>query len=48
MSEEHAALGPTEIERIVVNWLREHPEFFIRHPDLVESLRVPHPCEPAV
>ncbi len=48
MSEEHAALGPTEIERVVVNWLREHPEFFILHPDLVESLRVPHPCAPAV
>ncbi|MDG4555511.1 MAG: DUF484 family protein [Candidatus Competibacter sp.] len=48
MSEEQAAPSPTEIERIVVNWLREHPEFFVRHPDLVESLRVPHPCEPAV
>ncbi len=48
MSDEQAVPGPTEIERVVVNWLREHPEFFIRHPDLVESLRVPHPCEPAV
>lgn len=32
----------------VVAYLRDHPEFFTRHPDLVEALRVPHPCKPAV
>ncbi|MDZ7622270.1 MAG: DUF484 family protein [Candidatus Competibacteraceae bacterium] len=32
----------------MVAWLRDHPEFFTRHPDLVESLRIPHPCRPAV
>ncbi len=35
-------------EAEVVAWLRDHPEFFTHHPELVESLRIPHPCRPAV
>lgn len=35
-------------EAEVVAWLRDHPEFFVRYPELVESLRIPHPCRPAV
>lgn len=32
----------------VANYLRDHPEFFIQHPELTQSLRIPHPCKPAV
>lgn len=35
-------------EAEVVAWLHDHPEFFTHHPELVESLRIPHPCRPAV
>lgn len=38
----------SDLEWEVAVWLREHPEFFTRHPELAESLRVPHPCRPAV
>jgi uncharacterized protein YigA (DUF484 family) len=36
------------LELAVAVWLRHHPDFFTRHRELVESLRVPHPCRPAV
>ncbi|MFB9888004.1 DUF484 family protein [Balneatrix alpica] len=32
----------------VVAYLRQHQEFFREHPDLLESLRLPHDCGPAV
>jgi len=37
-------IAETEIEA----WLLEHPDFFQRHPDCLESLRIPHPCGDAV
>lgn len=37
-----------DFEAEVVAWMGDHPEFFTRHPELVESLRIPHPCRPAV
>lgn len=45
VNDDLAALDP---DLAVVAHLRDHPEFFINHPDLAESLRVPHPCRPAV
>ncbi|HRZ07101.1 MAG TPA: DUF484 family protein [Candidatus Competibacteraceae bacterium] len=41
-------LDDSAFEADVVAWLRDHPEFFIRYPELVETLRIPHPCRPAV
>lgn len=35
-------------EAKVVAWLRDDPDFFTRYPELVENLRIPHPCRPAV
>lgn len=35
-------------EQAIVNYLRTHPEFFNRHLDLLETLSIPHPCQPAV
>lgn len=46
MSEEWETLDPEPA--LVVDYLRDHPDFFIRHPDLAENLRIPHPCRPAV
>lgn len=37
-----------DVERIIADYLRQHPDFFNRHLDLLEGLRVPHPCRPAV
>lgn len=37
-----------DLDREVAAWLRDHPDFFVHHPDLAEALRVPHPCKPAV
>ena len=45
MNEEFEELDP---DPAVVAYLRDHPEFFIHHPDLAEDLRIPHPCRPAV
>jgi len=39
---------PFDRDREVAAWLRDHSDFFVRHPDLAETLRVPHPCKPAV
>ncbi|MBE2294025.1 MAG: DUF484 family protein, partial [Phycisphaerales bacterium] len=47
-AEEQLEPEPIDIEREVVHWLNAHPEFFLHHSDLVESLRIPHPCKPAV
>lgn len=35
-------------EPAVVDYLRDHPDFFTHHPELTENLRIPHPCRPAV
>lgn len=45
MSEDFKTL---DFDGTVTAYLRDHPEFFAQHPDLVESLRIPHPCKPAV
>lgn len=37
-----------DIERKIAKYLRTYPDFFIRHMDLLETLRIPHPCHPAV
>ncbi len=29
-------------------WLSRHPDFFHHHPDLLETLKLPHPCGEAV
>ncbi len=34
--------------RVIVDYLRAHPDFFSDHLDLLETLRIPHPCRPAV
>lgn len=38
----------SDLEVAVAAWLRGHPDFFTRQRELTESLRVPHPCQPAV
>jgi uncharacterized protein YigA (DUF484 family) len=51
VSEQQEATEPLEgsnFETEAVAWLRDHPEFFTRHPELVKSLHIPHPCRPAV
>ena len=45
MSEEWEVLDP---EPMVVDYLRDHPDFFTHYPELAENLRIPHPCRPAV
>lgn len=37
----------TGFESEVAAWLQDHPDFFTRHPALVETLHIPHPCQPA-
>ena len=41
-------LAEADPEPGVVTYLRNHPEFFVHHPELTQSLRIPHSCEPAV
>ncbi|MCB1777755.1 MAG: DUF484 family protein [Candidatus Competibacteraceae bacterium] len=48
MADSSESLEIADSEEKTVAWLRDHPEFFTRHPELVESLRIPHPCWPAV
>ncbi len=45
MSEAGEAPDP---DPVVADYLRDHPDFFTRHPELTENLRIPHPCRPAV
>ena len=35
-------------KRVIADYLRAHPDFFSDHLDLLETLRIPHPCRPAV
>jgi len=35
-------------EEDVKDWLLRHPDFFHRHPDSLEFLKLPHPCGDAV
>ncbi|MDX1655975.1 MAG: DUF484 family protein [Candidatus Competibacteraceae bacterium] len=35
-------------ERLVADYLRDHPDFFTRHLELLNTLTVPHDCHPAV
>ena len=37
-------IAATDIEA----WLSRHPDFFHHHPDLLETLKLPHPCGEAV
>ena len=45
VNQDSTALGS---DVAVAAYLREHPEFFIEHPEVLESLRIPHACKPAV
>ncbi len=44
---ETAAAGD-QVEQAIADYLRQHPDFFTRHLPLLEMLRVPHPCRPAI
>ena len=50
MSEErrHADTTAGEEDDTVAAYLREHPDFFDRHPELLENLVIPHACGGAV
>ena len=48
MSDEQAVPGPTKSNASWSTGCASIPNFSSGIPDLVESLRVPHPCEPAV
>lgn len=48
MSERKSIRTLSEAEQSIVRYLKAHPEFFNRHPELVETLRIPHPCQPAI
>lgn len=34
----------TGFEGTVIRYLREHPDFFVRWPGILEELQIPHPC----
>ena len=36
-------LQPTDPESEIVSYLREHPDFFVRHPQVLPHLTIPHP-----
>jgi uncharacterized protein YigA (DUF484 family) len=47
--EKQRSVSPaSEDEDSIVEYLREHPDFFDRHPRLLENLVVPHSCGGAV
>lgn len=41
------ALDP-RLEQATLEYLRAHPDIFVRHPEVVESLTIPHACGKAV
>ncbi|MDX1514020.1 MAG: DUF484 family protein [Gammaproteobacteria bacterium] len=46
--EQLEATAADDIEQDVVEYLRSHPEFFARYPEILEALEVPHSCGNAV
>lgn len=44
---DNAAVAP-ETEQNVCDYLQEHPDFFVRHADLLLTLKIPHACGGAV
>lgn len=49
MSERTEAVAShLDTEQLIIDYLRDCPDFFERHLDVLETLRVPHPCQPAV
>jgi uncharacterized protein YigA (DUF484 family) len=42
------ALDDTEFERQIVKFLRDHPDFFERHPELLADMTLPHTTGSAV
>lgn len=47
-SDKRLARAVPDTEEAVVDYLRDHPEFFDRHPQLLENLVIPHSCGGAV
>lgn len=48
-SREQAQSAPaSETEQDIVDYLKSHPEFFVRHPGVLESMEIPHQCGKAV
>lgn len=45
---EQAMPEDPERETLVAEYLRQHPQFFIRHPEILAALQVPHPTGGAV
>lgn len=46
---EQAQSAPaSETEQDIVDYLKSHPEFFVRHPGVLESMEIPHQCGKAV
>ncbi len=46
---EQAQTAPaSETEQDIVDYLKSHPEFFVRHPGILESMEIPHQCGKAV
>ncbi len=46
---EQAQTAPaSETEQNIVDYLKQHPEFFARHPDVLETMEIPHSCGKAV
>ena len=37
-----------QIETTIADYLQAHPDYFERHLELLDTLRIPHPCRPAV
>lgn len=46
--EQLEATAPNPVEQELVEYLRAHPEFFSRYPEILETLEIPHDCGKAV
>lgn len=48
VNETRRASTEDDPEQALIAWLREHPDFFSRHPAVLEELQIPHRCGEAV
>jgi uncharacterized protein YigA (DUF484 family) len=48
MREQAQTAPASETEQDIVDYLKSHPEFFVRHPGILESMEIPHQCGKAV